>query len=120
MSSPPAPIRRLLFITVLLGALYFLGPQSIRDSGSSLVALIKPKPALKVDEIFGLLHLVADETEHVLTAVDPTEPVDLSVYAAGKQFNWNKEMKRLNEEHPVVVFSKVRLVTSLYSGSHFI
>ncbi|KAJ3813165.1 glutaredoxin, partial [Lentinula lateritia] len=38
--------------------------------------------------------------------VDITNPVDINVYAAKRGMDWKKELQRLNEDFPVVVFSK--------------
>lgn len=65
-----------------------------------------------VDELYGVLHLVtsADENDqHVLNdpKVDPTGVIDWDVYAANSAgINWAKELRRINKEHPIVVFSK--------------
>lgn len=98
-------------------------PPSLKDrnfqsalSRANIAKLVQSKIAAssgaKVDEIYGLLHLVAGdiETEHILSQavdLDPTKPIKLSVYAAGNHsIDWNKEVRELNEKHPVVVFSK--------------
>ena len=67
---------------------------------------------MEVGEIYGLLHLVTgdNEQEHVLSNVhlDPTVPVEMSVYAAGDtSIDWEKERDIINEQYPIVVFSKV-------------
>ena len=67
----------------------------------------------KVEEIYGLLHLVTSdvpETEHVLSdpQLDPTQKLDLQVYAAGSELNWTKQANHIDKAHPIVVFSKVR------------
>jgi hypothetical protein len=66
----------------------------------------------KVEEIYGLLHLVTSdvpETEHVLSGpqLDPTQKLDLQVYAAGSELNWTKQANHIDKAHPIVVFSKV-------------
>jgi hypothetical protein len=66
----------------------------------------------KVNEIYGLIHLATSgkAKHHVLYThvADPTTPVDLSIYADGKDINWESEVSRLNTNHPIVVFSEVR------------
>ncbi|KIK68967.1 hypothetical protein GYMLUDRAFT_34997 [Collybiopsis luxurians FD-317 M1] len=64
-----------------------------------------------VDEIYGLISLVTRDSERselILTAesLDVTQPVDMNVYAAKRGMKWEEELWRLNEEYPVVVFSK--------------
>lgn len=66
-----------------------------------------------MEEIYGLLHLVTSdvpETEHVLSdpQLDPTQKLDLQVYAAGSELNWTKQANHIDKAHPIVVFSKVR------------
>ena len=119
--------RRRCAITtfILVGFLFFYSipwgvPSSLKDVGisgmsrASIAQLVKTKkPPMKFDEIYGLLHLVTGdgEREHVLSNavhLDPTHPIDMSIYAAGEiDLDWEKETKFLNEEYPIVVFSKV-------------
>lgn len=131
MSAPLAspPIRRRRFIVVviaLVGFIYFFGspfrlPEALKDvpglSRANIVQFVKPKSktSAKVDEIFGLLHLVTgdSEHEHILghtESFDPTKPIDMSLYAAGKDdVDWNKRAQEINEQYPLVVFSKVSI-----------
>ncbi|KAF8636383.1 hypothetical protein AX17_003565 [Amanita inopinata Kibby_2008] len=72
-----------------------------------------------VDEIYGLLHLVTTDVERRYTLsnaveINPTEPIDFSVYAGGRKWvDWKREVKRLNTNYPVVVFSKTYCPYSL-------
>jgi hypothetical protein len=131
MSAPLAspPIRRSRFIVVviaLVGFIYFFGspfrlPEALKDvpglSRANIVQFVKPKSktSAKVDEIFGLLHLVTgdSEHEHILghtESFDPTKPIDMSLYAAGKDdVDWNKRAQEINEQYPLVVFSTVSI-----------
>ena len=73
-----------------------------------------------MQEIHGLLHFVTafpnrrlDEQEGAIVVedlgrveVNPDEEVDLRVYAADGDDNWQKHTKTLREEHPLVIFSK--------------
>ena len=82
-----------------------------------MAQLIKSKK-VEVGEIYGLLHLVTgdNEQEHVLSNVhlDPTVSVDMSVYAAGDtSINWEKEREIIDENYPVIVFSKVCCLTNV-------
>ncbi|KAJ7091982.1 thioredoxin-like protein [Mycena belliarum] len=126
-ASGSSPIRRRRFIVVLLALvcfIYFFGspfrlPAALKDvsgiSRANIVQLVKPKTksAAKVDEIFGLIHLVTgdSEHEHILGHTDnfdPSKPVDMSLYAAGStdEIDWNDRVRVLNERYPLVVFSK--------------
>jgi glutaredoxin len=63
----------------------------------------------RVNEIYGLLHLVTSGNEKHLTDaahVNPSKPVDFTVYAGGKMIDWEVEVRRLDTIHPIVVFSK--------------
>jgi hypothetical protein len=126
--SARTPIRRrrfLFFTVLLLAALSIFGipwelPPSLKDgnlqsalSRANIAKLVKSKSGAKVDEIYGLLHLVTGDTEHehILSQavdLDPTKPISLTVYAAGNSsIDWKKEVSDLNEKYPIVVFSKV-------------
>lgn len=113
--APRVRRRRLALLIVLLaGVLLFLfAPLEIPGiSRANMGQLIKSKK-LPVEEIYGLLHLVTGdhEQEHVLNKVDldPTTPLGMNVYAAGDiTLDWHKEMAHINEEYPIVVFSKAR------------
>lgn len=113
--------RLIICIILLVGVLFFTFvpwelPSSLQGLGlegisrANVAQLIKSK---QVDEIYGLLHLVTGdhEQEHVLSNavhLDPTLPIELSVYAAGDiTLNWAKERDTINENYPIVVFSKV-------------
>ncbi|KAJ7782386.1 thioredoxin-like protein [Mycena maculata] len=123
--SSPIRRRRLIVVVIaLVGFIYFFGsplqlPTVLKDSvgtvsRANIAYLVKSngKGKAPVDEIFGLLHLVTgdSEHEHILghtESFDPTKPVDMALYAAGKEeFDWNKRVRDLNERHPLVVFSK--------------
>ncbi|KAF7376593.1 Thioredoxin-like protein [Mycena sanguinolenta] len=125
--SGASPIRRRRFIIVVVALLcfiYFFGspfriPAALKDvsglSRAKIVHLVKGskgQPSVKVDEIFGLLNLVTgdSEHEHILghtEGFDPTKPIDMGLYAAGKDdLDWNQRVNELNERYPLVVFSK--------------
>jgi hypothetical protein len=118
--------RRLgLLLLISLGFFFFFYfvpwelPPSLNSGGFSnfsranVAQLLKSKmKKVEVGEMYGLLHLVTgdNEQEHVLSNVhlDPTVPVEMSVYAAGDtSINWEKERDIINEHYPIVVFSKV-------------
>ncbi|KAJ6507258.1 thioredoxin-like protein [Mycena vitilis] len=119
-----SPIRRRRFLVVVLalvGFIYFFGspfhlPGALKDvSRANIAQLVKPKPkapTVPVDEMFGLIHLVTgdNEQEHILghtESFDPTKPLDMALYAAGKKdVDWNERMQAINEQYPLVVFSK--------------
>jgi hypothetical protein len=125
--SGSTPIRRRRFIFVLLalvGFIYFFGspfrlPTALKDasgiSRANIAQLVKgkPKTPVKVDELFGLLHLVTGDSEHEhilahMESFEPTKAVDMAVYAAGdEEIDWNERVQELNERYPLVVFSKV-------------
>lgn len=136
MSPPPSarpPLRRrrfIFFAILLVTALFVFGvpwelPPSLKDgnlqsalSRANIANLVQSKLGAssdaKVNEIYGLLHLVTSgaENEHILSQadLDPTKPISLKVYAAGNTtIDWVKEVEILNEEYPIVVFSKVCL-----------
>jgi len=123
MHSPtPSPFRlrrRLIFFSVLIITIIFFfgapwelssaleqaGVVSTGLSRANIVSLVRPK---KVDEIYGLLHFVTRNDQILLsdpTELDPSKPIDLGVYGGEKE-DWKKNMEALNEEFPVIVFSK--------------
>lgn len=70
-------------------------------------------------EIYGVVHLVTKEdvladSEQLYSfaqneGVDWTQEVSMDTYSAGDDaINWKDEMWRIDEEYPVVMFSKVR------------
>lgn len=63
-------------------------------------------------EIHGLLYYAVNENGEVAhDSLDPTRPLDLSVYADGDPApkpDWPARVKLLNAETPLIVFSKVR------------
>lgn len=116
-----ASIRRRRYTittSILVGFLflYFIPwgvPSSLSISRASIAQLVKTKkPPMEIDEIYGLLHLVTGENEHehVLSNavhLDPTQPIDMSIYAAGEiDLDWERETRFLNKQYPIVVFSK--------------
>jgi hypothetical protein len=128
--SARTPIRRrrfLFFALLLFAAIFIFGvpwelPPSLKDgnlhsalSRANIAKIVQSKlrAGPKVDEIYGLLHLVTGDTEneHILSQaveLNPTKPISLTVYAAGNAtIDWSKEVGELNEKYPVVVFSKV-------------
>ncbi|CAA7261837.1 unnamed protein product [Cyclocybe aegerita] len=120
----PVRRRRVLLCGVLaLGLLFFFFvpwelPPSLKDAGlpgisrANVAQLMKTKgKKVEVGEIYGLLHLVTGdhEQEHVLSnalQLDPTVPIELSVYAAGDAVDWAQEQALIDKEYPVIVFSK--------------
>lgn len=130
-ARPPMRRRRFIFFAILLfAALFVFGvpwelPPSLKDgnlqsalSRANIAKLVQSKLGAssdaKVNEIYGLLHLVTGgaENEHILSQadLDPTKPISLKVYAAGNTtVDWVREAETLNEEYPIVVFSKVCL-----------
>ena len=105
--------RRLVLLSALtVGVLlYLFAPwDAPAISRANMGSLMRKKVA--VDEIYGLLHVVAGnrEQQHVLSNVDldPTVPLALSAYAPEDlSLDWNKEKDLINDHYPVVVFSKV-------------
>ncbi|KAG6857702.1 hypothetical protein H0H87_004118 [Tephrocybe sp. NHM501043] len=119
-----APVRRrrfIIFLAVLVAFLFFIGvpwelPPSVRDAGLSALsranivhhAKAKSEPP-KVDEIYGLIYMVTEDTERVLTHIeglDPGQPLNMTDYAGEETINWAKMVQKLNKKYPVVVFSK--------------
>ncbi|KAF8871874.1 thioredoxin-like protein [Gymnopilus junonius] len=117
-----SPVRRRRFIigSVLLAGIlfFFFFPWeilfSIKDANISRASITRLTKLTRteVGEIYGLLHLATgdNEQEHVLSnavQLDPTQPIDLPFYAAGDaSLDWSKERNRIDEEYPVIVFSK--------------
>lgn len=119
------PIRRrrlIIFLTILVGFLFFYGvpwslPASLKDAGyealsrANVAQLMKSNtsPPVKVDELFGLLHLVTSGGDLSTAAnLDPSQPIDMTVYADGDaRFDWGKEVRKINTNYPLIVFSKV-------------
>ena len=121
LCSPYRRRRFGLLIFILLGFFFYFVPwelpASLKGAGFSslsranVVKLIKSKK-VEVGEIYGLLHIVTgdNEQEHILSNVhlDPTVSVEMSVYAAGDtSLDWEKERQTLDDNYPIVVFSKV-------------
>jgi hypothetical protein len=116
--------RRILLIPVLLFAifLFFRTPWSLPPlnlsgissiSRANIVSLVKGPP---VEEIYGLLHFVTSDDDRMLShSVDPAAPIDLSVYLGGDEPDWKSHMRKLREEYPLIVFSKVRALP--FTGS---
>ncbi|KAJ3727061.1 hypothetical protein C8R42DRAFT_701254 [Lentinula raphanica] len=105
--------RRLLFIflTLISVCLYLFVFSNKYDSAMQSLGFSSKSNQPSVDEIYGLISLVtrdSEKSQRVLTAnsVDPSKPVAMNAYAARRGMSWEKEMERLNEEYPVVVFSK--------------
>ena len=114
--------RTLTLIAVATLAFVFLGGRYLLSESSQLrIVDYLATSRSKVDEIYGLIHLVTGgvEKQHALTEAadaDPTKPVDLSVYAEGKQIEWRSEVKKLDAKYPVVVFSKVISTSDMYTS----
>ncbi|KAF7323110.1 Glutaredoxin domain protein [Mycena chlorophos] len=125
--KPPRPsrLRRrriLIAVLVLVGVIYFLGlPQldafdlDFPVNRANIAQLMRGKGSGKgkfvVPEIYGVLHVVTSadaENEHVLAGTDdPTKPMDVQLYAPGKpDIDWLYNMQTINEQFPLVVFSK--------------
>ncbi|KAJ3999331.1 thioredoxin-like protein [Lentinula boryana] len=108
--------RRLLFtflafLSICLYLFVFSNSDNHNSSIKFFGGFLSKNTKSSVDEIYGLISLVTRESEQsqrVLTSksVDLTQPVDMNVYAAKRGMKWDKELQRLNEEYPVVVFSK--------------
>lgn len=121
--------RILILIAAAVLAFIFLGSRHLFsesfDISQSKIADYLSTSRPKVDEIYGLIHMATGgvEKQDTLTEApdaDPTEPLDLSVYAGGKQIEWRREVKRLDTKYPIVVFSKViptsDTCTSIYAS----
>ncbi|KAG6831769.1 hypothetical protein H0H92_007921 [Tricholoma furcatifolium] len=121
--SPWSPIRRrrfFVFIAILIAFLFLYGvpwelPPSLRDAGiealsrANIVHHAKAQShANKVDEIYGLLYMVTEDADRVLTndGLDPLEPLNMTAYAGEEEINWPGMVKKLNIKYPVIVFSK--------------
>ncbi|KAG6869101.1 hypothetical protein C0993_001666 [Termitomyces sp. T159_Od127] len=126
MSTPVPPLgppirRRRFFILValLVALLFFYGvpwdlPLGLKEAGfealsrANVVYYAKSKPE-QVDEIYGLIHMVTEDVERDLTRIgdiDPSKPLNMTVYAGDEPIDWLKTVKKLNNKYPVVVFSK--------------
>jgi hypothetical protein len=115
MDSSLVPIRRsrALLLLILAGTcvfFYLKGPPS--SAFWSLPEHLKTETRVskasvsgdKPQEIHGLLHMVTSTTKE-LTNVAGGEALDFSAYDA----SWTPDVKALNEQYPLVVFSKVRI-----------
>ncbi|KAJ3843561.1 hypothetical protein F5878DRAFT_649405 [Lentinula raphanica] len=105
--------RRLLFIflTLISVCLYLFVFSNKYDSAIQSLGFSSKSNQPSVDEIYGLISLVtrdSEKSQRVLTAnsVDPSKPVAMNAYAARRGMSWEKEKERLNEEYPVVVYSR--------------
>jgi hypothetical protein len=80
---------------------------------------VRPRPG--VNELHGLLYYAVQENEALADDVpDPTRPIDLSVYADGNPAqDWPTRVKLLDQATPLIVFSKVCLVSPLFPVSPF-
>ncbi|KZT10805.1 thioredoxin-like protein [Laetiporus sulphureus 93-53] len=121
----------LFYVSTLGSSPLFSLPESLKDLGYSpsssragQMALAKLKAATwgksRAREIDALLHFVTQYPERRLNEdeghinvkdvgrvmVDPEKTVDLSVYAPDGEINWEAYVRVLQEENPVVVFSK--------------
>ena len=121
--------RTLILIAAAVLAFIFLGSRHLFsesfDISQSKIAGYLSTSRTKVDEIYGLIHLVTGGIEKQDTLAeapdaDPTKALDLSVYADGKPIEWRSELKRLDTKYPIVVFSKVistsDTCTSIYAS----
>ncbi|KAJ7063442.1 thioredoxin-like protein [Mycena amicta] len=119
--------RRRIFVGlfVLIALVYWFGFPTLDAfeldfpvNRANLVQLVRSKgksggASAQVPEIYGLLHLVTShdtENEHILAGTDgfdPTKPVDMQVYAAGKRnVDWDERKREIDQRFPLVVFSK--------------
>ncbi|KAL4267426.1 Glutaredoxin domain-containing protein [Pleurotus pulmonarius] len=98
--------RVLLFAALVLAGLFFFGYTPSGLTRANIVALVKP--AVQVDEIYGLLHFVTREDgKQFDPGFDVSKPLDLDTYAQGeKSVVWSEVMKEFNTQAPIVVFSK--------------
>lgn len=112
--------RRIILFIICLVGLSFLSitqwklPVAILPSISRAnVARLMGSRA--VEEIYGILHVVTTEHEHTLSGTDlpvnPISPNDLSSYTKDPTLNWRKERERIDQNYPVIVFSKVCIST---------
>lgn len=117
--------RTLILIATAVLAFIFLGSRYLFsdsfDISQSKIADYLSTSRPKVDEIYGLIHLATGgiQSQDTLTEAadaDPTKPLDLSVYAEGKQIDWRREVKRLDTKYPIVVFSKVISTSDTCTG----
>ncbi|KAI0075106.1 thioredoxin-like protein [Panus rudis PR-1116 ss-1] len=97
-----------------------LSPSNSRASKVGSATTEDTERRIRVQEIHGLLHFVTaypdrrlDESDGSidvlgmgLVKVDPSEKVDLRVFAPEGDDNWTKHLQTLREKHPLVVFSK--------------
>jgi hypothetical protein len=90
-----------------------------RVSPASIAALVRSRPG--ADELHGLLYYAVQENDALADdAPDPTRPIDLSVYADGDPApDWPARVKLLDQTTPLIVFSKVCLVSLLSPVSPF-
>lgn len=124
----------LFYVSIHGDAFLFSLPASLKDLGFSpsssragQVALAKLKDiaagrtaAKQVPEIHGLLYFVAQHPDRALNEndggidvlgrglvkVEPESPVALDVYAPDGHRNWDAHLKVMQDDFPVVVFSK--------------
>ena len=99
--------------------------ESFKDVGytpdSSRAGRVAPAKAdAEVHELDALLHFVIAHSERKLdedggsiqvkglgsVQVDVEKPVDLRVYSPDGDYDWEEHLKRLREQHPLIVFSK--------------
>ncbi|KAG6837845.1 hypothetical protein H0H93_016213 [Arthromyces matolae] len=109
-SRVPVRRRRLIIIVATLVSLLFIYsvlPPSLRDAGldwsrANLYPTKADSEALKVDEIYGLLYMVTENEEHVLTDLpesDFSAPLNMTVYTGREEINWPKMVKRLDKNY---------------------
>ncbi|KAM6496965.1 Thioredoxin-like fold [Amanita muscaria] len=102
--------RPLFLVALATFALVFLARNVFSSSRHKIANYLGSKP--KVNEIYGLLYLVTRgaEQQHTLSDavdVDPKKPINFSVYSGGKRWiDWKKEAQRLDDNFPIIVFSK--------------
>ena len=111
--------KRFIFFVILLVGLSFLSftqwellfPSISRANVAQLIG------SRSVDEIYGVLHVVTTEHGHRLGPTDlpvnPGAPSELSLYTKDPTLNWRKEKGRIDQNYPVIVFSKVHLTDNI-------
>ncbi|KAH7927545.1 hypothetical protein BV22DRAFT_989096, partial [Leucogyrophana mollusca] len=79
-------------------------------SRASIVELVKSGGKSAPEEIYGLLHFVTSSDDRMLShsiELTPSDPIDMAVYLSGDSSDWKTHTRKLKEQYPLVVFSKV-------------
>ena len=122
----------LFYVSIYGDASFFSLSDSLKDLGFSpsssragQVALAKLKDiagrkSKQVPEIHGLLYFVSQYPDRTLNEnegaievvgrglvkVEPESPIELDVYAPDGHRNWDAHLKVMQDDYPIVVFSK--------------